>query len=318
MSVGDASLGAEGALETKHGAVRAFVVDLWQDKTAFVSCAYLSILVICTVFAPLLVPYDPASQDLLARLQDPAWIGEGSMEHILGTDNLGRDVLSRMVYGARISMLVGLTVVFVAGSFGVSLGLLAGYRQGRTDSVIMRIVDTQIAFPGLLLALVILAVVGPSVGTVIVVLAINGWMVFARVTRGAVLSAKERGYVEAAEMIGAKPARVIGRHILPALTAPLTTLAILEFARIILAEAALSFLGLGVQPPATSWGLDVSIGRNYLFSAPWLIVFPGIAIGLTVLSANMVATWLMVRSNPFARERNFAAGTHGLDKGAAV
>jgi peptide/nickel transport system permease protein len=182
------------------------------------------------------------------------------------------------------------------------------------DAIVMRIVDTQVAFPGLLLALIILTVVGPSPTTVIIVLSINGWMVYARVTRGAVLSVKERGYVEAAELIGAKSKRVIYRHILPGLTAPLLTLVILEFARIILAEAALSFLGLGIQPPQTSWGLDVAIGRDYIFNSWWLVTFPGVAIALTVLSANMVASWLRIRTNPLARAKRFAADALSRDR----
>lgn len=295
---------------------KGFLAELWQDKAGFFGLVFLLVLVIVAVGAPLVAPYDPTSQNLVERLQPPLGSEGGSSAHLLGTDNLGRDVLSRLIFGSRISMLVGLSVVASAGTFGVVAGLVAGYRGGRTDSIIMRIVDTQIAFPGLLLALIILAVVGPSVGTVVAVLAINGWMVYARVTRGAVLSVKQREYVEAAEMIGAKPSRVIFRHILPGLTAPLLTLGILEFARIILAEAALSFLGLGIQPPLTSWGLDVAIGRDYIFNSWWLITFPGIAIAVTVLSANMLASWLRIRTNPSARERRFAESAHQHDPGA--
>lgn len=295
---------------------KGFLGELWQDKAGFFGLAFLVLLVLMAIFAPLVAPYDPAAQSLMDRLQPPSWLEGGSSAHFLGTDNLGRDVLSRLIFGSRISMLVGVSVVAIAGAFGVLAGLISGYKGGRTDSIIMRVVDTQVAFPGLLMALIILAVVGPSVTTVIVVLAINGWMVFARVTRGAVLSVKEREYVEAAEMIGARSSRVIFRHVLPGLTAPLFTLAILEFARIVLAEAALSFLGLGVQPPLTSWGLDVAIGRNYIFNSWWLVTFPGIAIALTVLSANMLASWLRIRTNPFAREKRFAESTHQLDTGA--
>lgn len=288
---------------------RGFFADLWRDKAGFFGLVFLVALVLLAVFAPWIVPYDPAAQSLPERLQPPAWTAEGTSAHILGTDNLGRDVLSRLIMGARISILVGFAVVAIAGSAGVVAGLIAGYKGGRADAGIMRIVDTQVAFPGLLLALIILTVVGPSATAVIIVLSINGWMVYARVTRGAVLSVKERGYVEAAEQIGAKSKRVIFSHILPALTAPLLTLVILEFARIILAEAALSFLGLGIQPPQTSWGLDVAIGRDYMFNSWWLVTFPGIAIALTVLSANMVASWLRIRTNPLARAKRFAAAS---------
>lgn len=300
---------AEMAAPSPEVETRGFLRDLWSDKAGFFGLVFLLALVLVAIFAPLIVPYDPAAQSLADRLQPPAWTADGTSAHLLGTDNLGRDVLSRLLTGARISILVGFSVVAIAGSVGVVAGLVAGYRGGKIDAAIMRIVDTQVAFPGLLLALIILTVVGPSATTVIIVLAINGWMVYARVTRGAVLSVKEQGYVEAAELIGARSNRVIFRHILPALTAPLLTLVILEFARIILAEAALSFLGLGIQPPQTSWGLDVAIGRDYIFNSWWLVTFPGIAIALTVLSANMVASWLRIRTNPLARAKRFAATT---------
>lgn len=290
---------------TKSGA-KGFLAELWRDKAGFLGCVFLIALVLMAIFAPLLAPYDPAAQNLMDRLLPPAWAEGGISAHVLGTDNLGRDVLSRMIFGSRISILVGVSVVVIAGAFGVLMGLISGYKGGRVDQFIMRVVDTQVAFPGLLLALIILAVVGPSVPAVIIVLSINGWMVYARVTRGSVLSIKEREYVEAAEVIGAKSGRVIFRHVLPGLTAPLLTLMILEFARIVLAEAALSFLGLGIQPPATSWGLDVAIGRDYIFTSWWLVTFPGIAIALTVLSANMLASWLRIRTNPLARDRRFA------------
>jgi peptide/nickel transport system permease protein len=186
------------------------------------------------------------------------------------------------------------------------MGLFAGYRGGRTDNFIMRWIDTQVAFPGLLLALIILAVVGPSMLTVIIVLSLNGWMVYGRMTRSAVLSVRQTAYVEAAEIIGCSSRRVIFRHILPNLTSPLLTLAILEFARIVLAEAALSFLGLGIQPPATSWGLDVAAGKDNIFRAWWLVTMPGIAISITVLAVNLVASWMRLISDPQEREKQFA------------
>jgi peptide/nickel transport system permease protein len=288
-------------------AVGRFLAELWQDKAGFLGFWFLVLLVLAATFAPLITPYEPDAQTLGDRLLPPSFVEGGSTAHLLGTDNLGRDVLSRLVFGARISLLVGVSVVVIAGTFGVVAGLVSGYAGGRTDAVIMRIVDTQVAFPGLLLALIILTVVGPSVTALIIVLSINGWMVYARLTRGTVLSVKASEHVEAAEIIGARPSRVIFRHILPGLTAPLLTLGILEFARIVLAEAALSFLGLGVQPPATSWGLDVAIGRDYIFNSWWLITFPGIAIALTVLSVNMLASWLRIQADPLEREKRFAA-----------
>jgi len=294
-----------------HSATQGIVSELWADKAGFLGAVFLVVLLICAVFAPLVAPHDPAAQSLTDRLTPPAWDDGGSWSHVLGTDNLGRDVLSRIIHGSRVSLLVGFSVVIIAGFVGVLLGLVSGYRGGRTDRWIMGFVDTQVAFPGLLLALIILAVVGPSVGALIVVLAINGWMVYARVTRGVVLSVKELPYVEAAEIVGCKPRRVVARHILPNLVSSLSTLAVLEFARIVLAEAALSFLGLGIQPPLTSWGLDVSSGRDYIFDAWWLVTFPGIAIALTVLAVNLVASWLRVVADPQEREKRFAAGAAG-------
>ncbi|MBW2412462.1 MAG: ABC transporter permease [Deltaproteobacteria bacterium] len=286
--------------------LRSLSLELWRDKAGFIGVTLIAALVLMALAAPLLAPHDPGVQDLRARLKPPAWFAKGSWNHVLGTDHLGRDVLSRVIYGSRVSLLVGAAVVTIAGVFGVVMGLLAGYRGGRTDNFIMRWIDTQVAFPGLLLALIILAVIGPSMITVIIVLSLNGWMVYGRMTRSAVPSVRQKAYVEAAEIVGCKAGRVIFRHILPNLTSPLLTLAILEFARIVLAEAALSFLGLGIQPPATSWGLDVATGKDYIFRAWWLVTMPGIAISITVLAINLVASWMRLISDPQEREKQFA------------
>jgi len=280
--------------------------EVWRDKSGFTGVVLIFTLLVMAFAAPLLAPHDPSAQDIRARLTPPAWNEKGSLNHILGTDHLGRDVLSRVIYGSRVSLLVGVAVVFLAGTFGVLMGLFAGYLGGRVDNFVMRWIDTQVAFPGLLLALIILAVIGPSMITVIAVLSLNGWMVYGRMTRGAVLSVRQTEYVEAAEIVGCDSWRVIYKHILPNLTSPLLTLAILEFARIVLAEAALSFLGLGIQPPATSWGLDVANGKDYIFRAWWLVTMPGIAISITVLAVNLLASWLRLISDPQEREKQFA------------
>lgn len=286
--------------------IQELALELWRDKAAFFGVVIIIILIVVSVLAPLIAPYDPAIQDLRARLQPPVWLAKGTWQHFLGTDHLGRDILSRIIHGGRVSLFVGASVVFISGSFGVLMGLLAGYRGGKIDSFVMRWIDTQVAFPGLLLALIILAVIGPSVTTVIVVLSLNGWMVYGRMTRSAVLSIRQNAYVECAEILGCKGSRVIRKHILPNLTSPLITLAILEFARIVLAEAALSFLGLGIQPPATSWGLDVATGKNYIFRAWWLVTMPGLLISIMVLAVNLVASWLRLISDPNEREKQFA------------
>ena len=278
-----------------------------RDPTALFGILVLALMVSAALFAPIIAPLDPNKQDLAARLLPPFYVEGGSTEHLLGTDQLGRDVLSRIVHGARISLTIPLVSVTLAGVFGTAVGLLAGYRGGKTDAFIMRIVDTLFSFPGLLLALTILAVVGPSFWTLAIVLSLRIWMVFARMTRGLVLSAREAEYVEAAELVGASPLRIMIRHIAPNLTAPLLTLAVLESAHVILSEAALSFLGLGIQPPETSWGLDVAIGRQYVFSAPWLIIFPGLAIAVAVLGINLLAGWLRVAADPQESAKRFAA-----------
>ena len=284
-----------------------WLMRIVRDPTALFGVLVLALLVSAALFAPIIAPLDPNKQDLAARLLPPFYAEGGSSEHLLGTDQLGRDVLSRIVHGARISLTIPLVSVTLAGVFGTAVGLLAGYRGGKTDSFIMRIVDTLFSFPGLLLALTILAVVGPSFWTLAIVLSLRIWMVFARMTRGLVLSAREAEYVEAAELVGASPVRIMMRHIAPNLTAPLLTLAVLESAHVILSEAALSFLGLGIQPPQTSWGLDVAIGRQYVFSAPWLIIFPGLAIAVAVLGINLLAGWLRVAADPQESAKRFAA-----------
>jgi peptide/nickel transport system permease protein len=288
--------------------------ELWGDKAGTFGALLVLIIVVVALLAPLIAPHNPSAQSLAGRLDPPFWYPEGSTTHLLGTDHLGRDVLSRIIYGARTSITIGTLVVLMAGTFGTMMGLFAGYNGGRIDGIIMRIVDTQLAFPGLLLALIIITTLGASFTLLVIILAIDGWMVYARMTRGVVLSARERPYVEAAEMVGCRPRRIIFKHILPNLLSPLITIAILEFARVVIAEAALSFIGLGIQPPQISWGLDVTAGRNYVFNAWWLVTFPGIAIALTVLGLNLVASWLRIFSDPREREKRFAAsvGRRGL------
>ncbi len=280
--------------------------ELARDAGGLFGLGVILLIVLMAIIAPLIAPYDPAAQDILARLRPPAWTARGDWSHVLGTDQLGRDVLSRVIWGARITLVIAAMVVLVSGCIGVVVGLAAGYRGGRTDSLLMRLVDIQVSFPGILLILLIVSVVGPGTITLIVVLSITNWMVYARLVRGFVLSARQTPYVEAAEVIGCRPGRVIFRHILPNLVSPLLTVGILEFTNVVLAEAAVSFLGLGVQPPATSWGLDVAGGRDYIFVAWWLVTFPGLAIVLTVLSINLFAGWLRVTLDPREREKRFA------------
>lgn len=289
----------------KSSGWRAFLSDLLRSGTGLFGAVVLGLIVVAAILAPWISPHDPTSQTLSNRLQPPIFFG-GTAEHILGTDQLGRDLLSRLLQGARLSISVALAVVAIAGVFGVALGLLAGYRGKTTDAVIMRIADMQLAFPGILLALLILYAIGPSATLLIIVLSINGWMVYARITRGLVLSLRTSEYIEAAEMAGAGPIRVMGRHILPNLTSPVLTLAVLEFARIILAEASLSFLGYGVQPPNASWGLIIGQGQDYLRSSWWVVTIPGLVICATVLSANLLSSWLRIYTDPKQREKQLS------------
>ncbi|MFT3690372.1 ABC transporter permease [Paenirhodobacter sp.] len=286
--------------------MRAFLSELWQDKAAAIGLLVIVLIVASALAAPLVAPYDPAAQVLTARMKPPVWMAKGGWDHLLGTDNLGRDVLSRVIWGGRSTLMIGALTCLFAATLGTVVGLWAGFRGGRTDSVLMRLVDIQVSFPGILLILLVVGVLGPGVWTLILVLSVTNWMVYARLVRGIVSATRALPYVEAAEVIGCRPARVIFRHILPNLVSPLLTLAILEFTNIVLAEAAVSFLGFGVQPPATSWGLDVASGRDYLFIAWWLATFPGLAIVATVLSINLFANWLRVTTDPEEREKRFA------------
>jgi ABC-type dipeptide/oligopeptide/nickel transport system permease subunit len=283
--------------------------DLLRDKVALAGALIVLTVVVCALLAPVISPYDPTSGHIGQRLEAPGFVNERGERYVLGTDQQGRDVLSRLIHGARISLMVGVGVIAVAGTVGTVAGLMSGYYGGRVDDLIMRIVDTQTAFPGLLLALVIITMIGPSARNIIIVLSINGWMVFARITRGIMLTIREKDYIDAARLVGATDLRIIFRHAFPNLLSPTLTIVTLELARIILAEASLSFLGLGIQPPQSSWGLMIADGRNYITIAWWLVTFPGLAIALTVFGVMTVANWLRTVADPEQRVRAAPAGT---------
>ena len=281
--------------------LRKLLGALSRDRVALLGLILVVGVVAMAIFAPLLAPHDPTEVNISQRLLPGIWDSEGSASYLLGTDQLGRDILSRIIYGSRVSLVIGLAVVLAAGTFGILIGLISGFYGGRVDEVLMRITDIQTAFPGLLLALTIITMIGPSVQNLIIVLALNGWMVYARITRGIMLSMRELPYMDAARVIGCRNRRIIFLHALPNLMSPLLTLSTLELARIILAEATLSFLGLGVQPPDASWGLMIADGHDYITRAWWLVTVPGIAIALTVFGVNLVASWLRVYSDPTQR-----------------
>jgi peptide/nickel transport system permease protein len=260
----------------------AFCRRLWKVRLAAVGVTIVALLVVCAITAPWISPYDPTRQRLLEALQPP------SAEHLLGTDENGRDVLSRILYGARVSLSAGLISVSIAVCLGVISGLVSGYFGGQVDNVIMRIMDALLAFPTLVLALAITATLGPGLRNAMIAIGIVGTPIFARLTRGQVLSVREREFVEAARTLGARHGRIMLRHILPNVMAPLIVQMSLSVAVAILAEATLSFLGLGVQPPEPSWGSMVSRGKDYLDLAPWLAFAPGAAILLAVMGFNFV------------------------------
>lgn len=241
----------------------------------------LALLVICAVFSPWLAPYDPNAQDYRAVLQGP------SAAHWLGTDHTGRDMLSRLIYGSRVALSIGFTAVGLAVLLGGLLGLIAGYARGLVDEAIMRVMDALLSFPSVLLALGIMAALGPGVNTIIIAIAIADLPMFARITRSQVLTVRERDFVVATRALGAGPARIIFRHIVPHITGPVAVMATIQVGHAILTEAALSFLGLGIQPPTASWGAMMRNGFSYMERAPWLAAFTGLAILLTVLALNL-------------------------------
>ncbi|MEM9292058.1 MAG: ABC transporter permease [Acidobacteriota bacterium] len=255
----------------------------------------LSVVFLAAVAAPWLAPYDPAEQFLERRLEPPSW------SHWLGLDELGRDITSRMLYGARISVGVGLAVVFGAGAVGTLIGTLAGYFRGRLDAVVMRIADVFLAFPGILLAIALVAVLGPALEHVVLALVVIGWVGYARLVRGQVLRLREEDYVLAARSAGVATPRVLWRHVLPGVLPVLSVQASLGMAGAILAEAGLSFLGLGIQPPTPSWGAMINAGRSHLLDAPHLALIPGLAILLTVLGLNFLGDSLADTLNPRSR-----------------
>ncbi len=268
--------------------------------TVVVGMLLIAAYVIMALFAPLIAPVDPAKTDLMNRLAPPAWAG-GTMERFLGTDQLGRDVLSRLIHGARIALMVGLAGVTLAALIGVTLGLVSGYFGGWVDTVVMRLVDTLMSVPNILLYLTALGVFGPSLLTLCLVIGFINWTSFARIVRGEVLTVRQREYVEASRASGQFSWKILAKHILPNIMGPVLVVVTLNIASIIILEASLSFLGLGVQPPAVTWGRMLAEGRNYLATAWWLATFPGVAISMLVLGLIFVGDWVRDRLDPRAK-----------------
>ena len=270
-------------------------------RLAMAGFAFVLLLGAVAMAAPWLAPHDPTRQSLRDRLAPPTLEAPDGRARLLGTDHLGRDVLSRVIYGARVSLVVGLSAVVVGGALGATLGIAAGFRGGFADSVIMTLADAQLAFPFILLAIGIIAVLGPSFPTLIVVIGLSGWVSYARILRSQVLVLRSREFVDAIHALGGSVARVIARHILPNVLSSLVVIATLELARAIVLEATLSFLGLGIQPPTPSWGGMIHEGREYLDTAWWISTFPGVVLMLASLVVSRTGDWLRDLLDPTLR-----------------
>jgi peptide/nickel transport system permease protein len=268
--------------------------SLLRAKWPLLALVILSVIFAAAAFGPSLAPRDPNRQNIMTRLQPPLTANrQGQVLNPLGTDALGRDVLSRLIYGARVSVIVGLSAMLIGGTIGTLLGLTAGYFGGRLDDIIMRVADIQLAFPFILLAIMFLVVLGSGVWNLIIILGIGQWVTYARIARGQTISVREKEYVEAARALGARTPSILFRTILPNILAPLTVIASFNVASVVLSEAALSFLGLGVPPTVPTWGGMLAESRDQLLAGRWwLAIFPGVAIMATVLSFNILGDWL--------------------------
>lgn len=272
-----------------------------RSPLAGIGALIVGLVIVAALAAPWLATTDPIDQDLAAALKPPFWLQDGSLEHPLGTDHLGRDVYSRLIYGAQISLTISVLAALLGAAVGVTAGLVAGYHGGRVGAVIMRIVDLNLAFPLILLALAVVAILGANLRNLVIVMAITTWMIYARVVRGLSLTLREQEFVQAVRALGAHDARIIARHILPNVLPPVLVIWTLEVARVILMESALSFLGLGVPPPTPTWGRMLAEGRDYLTMAGWISIFPGLAIMLTVLGINFLGDGLRDLLDPRLR-----------------
>jgi peptide/nickel transport system permease protein len=294
-----ASAPADAALAAP--AVRARARRRRTPGLVLLGVGFVVALVVVAAAAPLLAPQDPIRQSLRGRLSAPTWNGTDGHAHLLGTDHLGRDVLSRVIWGSRVSLVIGFAAVLVGGVIGSAAGLAAGFSRRRMDAVIMTVADAQLAFPFILLAIGIIAVLGPSFPTLVVVIGLSGWVSYARILRSQVLVLRSREFVESIHALGGSLARIVLRHVLPNVTSSIVVIATLELARAIVLEATLSFLGLGIQPPTPSWGGMVQDGREYLDSAWWISTFPGIVLMITSIVVSRTGDWLRDVLDPTLR-----------------
>ncbi len=284
--------GVPEAVRPAESILVANLRDFRRNRMAVAATAVVALFALMAVFAPMLAPHDPYASDLLRRLQPPAWMAGGDWSYPLGCDALGRDILSRAIYGARVSMTIGVLVMLVAAAIGTVAGLVAGYLRGWTDIAISRVVDVLLGFPYLILAIGLMAAMGPGLANIVLALAIKEWVLPCRVARAETQSARAMEYVEAARALGASTLHIMLREILPNILSPLIVVCTMRMAWIIIMEASLSFLGLGVQPPVPSWGSMVADGRQFLIGAWWVSTLPGVMILLLVLAINVASQGL--------------------------
>lgn len=273
-----------------------------RNRSAVVAVGVVLLFVLIAIFAPWIAPHDPHETDLLLRLQPPVWMEGGDWSYVLGCDALGRDLLSRIIYGSRVSIFIGTAVVVLATGIGIVAGLAAGYLRGWVDTVISRLVDILLAFPYLLFAIGLMAMMGPGLQNIILALAYKEWVIPCRLVRGETLALREVEYVEAARAVGASPVYIMGREILPNILSPVIVVSTIRMAHVIILEASLSFLGIGVQPPTASWGSLVADGRSFIMDAWWISTFSGFAILALVLAINVASQGLRDAFDPRLQE----------------
>lgn len=274
------------------------VKSIRKSASGMFGLIVVSFFIFLAIFADVLSPFSPDEQNLDLKLLPVAWAEGGSSEHLLGTDQLGRDMLSRLIYGSRVSILIALGGTAAAGLIGFIAGALAGYYGKIADSIIGRLMDINLAFPFILLGIFVVAILGPGVDKIILIAGVTGWVRFARVVRGEILSIKEMEYVEAIRSLGGRDLRIIVKHIFPNLVSPLIVIATLDLAKVILMEASLSYLGMGVPPQVPTWGRMLAESNNYLQTDPHLVILPGITISLLVLGVNLFGDWLRDYMDP--------------------
>ena len=295
VNAGDVGLksgGAPGATGAPATTARQSWPRLWRLKWGLVAAVLMLLIVGVSAAAPWIAPYSPVEVDIRHRLAPPAWMDRGTPDHVLGTDQIGRDLLSRMIYGGRVSLLIGVSAVLVSSTIGVLLGLGAGYFGPRVDWTIMTLVNVMLTFPFVLLALAVIAVLGPSLVNMVIVLGVADWPLYARVIRAETMTLRERDFMTAARALGMSHLRIVFRQLLPNLVSVIVVIATLQVARVIILESFLSFLGLGVQPPTPAWGNMLGDGRVYLLNSWWIAAFPGLAIFITTLTINLMGNAL--------------------------